>query len=109
MRQLPEEFQGRGSQKGWNFKLRERSGKYAIYEKRSESNIYYEVIAVRVQKAMQAKYPNGTVVDYPEREVYPRDEEFGTYGWSYGSLDESYKKFALLVYNVPDILLESNV
>jgi hypothetical protein len=93
MRQLPEEFKGKGSQKGWDFTLVSRNGKYAIYEKRSESIVYYEVVIIRVRKAASVKYPNGTVVEYPEMESYPRDEDFGTYGWTYGYLDAAQAKF----------------
>jgi hypothetical protein len=93
MRLLPEMFEGTRSQKGWDFKLIDRNGNYAIYQKQSESNIYYKVIVIRVQKAKVAHYPGGRVVDYPETETYPKDEDFGLYGWSYGSLDAAHAKY----------------
>jgi hypothetical protein len=109
MRILNNQFEGRGSQKGWSFTLVTRNDKYAIYEKRSESNVYYEVIMVKFQKARVAKYPDGRVVEYPDMELYPGDEDFGVYGWSYGSLDEASKNFTLLVYNVPDIMMSPEI
>jgi hypothetical protein len=102
MKQLDTQFKGRASQKGWMFKQLVRSSRFAIYEKTSESTVTYEVIEIRVKKATSAIFPDGRMVDYPEQELYPRDEDFGLYGWTYGSKDTAETKFLLLCYNFPE-------
>jgi hypothetical protein len=99
MRRLPEYFSGTRSQKGWEFELVAADGPYAVYKKTSESNVYYETIIIRIQKAKVAHYPDGRVVEYPDQEVYPRDEDFGLYGWTYSTFDAAYEKMVDLVNN----------
>src|SRR5690349_16374091 len=57
-----------------------REGLAAIYELRGAGGIRqgYEVILIKVSKPREifGKW-------YPEREVYPSDEEFGSRAWSY--------------------------
>jgi hypothetical protein len=102
MIELDIQFNGKGSQKGWTFKQLQRSGRIAIYEKRSESTVTYEVINIRVKKAASVKYPNGTIVEYQAREAYPNDEQFGVFGWAYSHLADADKKYWDLIFKVPE-------
>jgi hypothetical protein len=102
MKLLDTEFKGKRSQKRWMFKQLERDGMYAIYEKRSESTVTYEVIEIQFQKAKVVKYPDGRVIEYDDMELYPGDEQFGLYGWAYNDLDAAYRKYLVLYYSVPE-------
>jgi hypothetical protein len=53
-----------------------REKNVAIYEGPRKGE--YEVVIIRVEKArMIAGKP------YPEREIYPKPDQWGTYGWTY--------------------------
>lgn len=62
-----------------------------IYLYQREDNTY-EVFTARVAQA-------GMVfnVEYPEREVYPNNEDFGKSAWCYTNKDQAIRKFNQLV------------
>jgi hypothetical protein len=79
---LPSEFKGRGSQRGYDFRMLERSGDVCLFEKSDEDGKYYEVIVIRKRKG--GKYViGGKDVEFMPKESYPSDEEFGDMGWCY--------------------------
>jgi hypothetical protein len=49
---------------------------------------YYEVFEIRVQPQ---KHLFGTII--PEKEVFPPDEAFGAWAWSFRDFDEAKKHF----------------
>ena len=53
-----------------------RSGKVAIYEGPARGE--YEVVIIRVEKARLIRG-----VPYPDREIYPAPEDWGSDGWTY--------------------------
>lgn len=53
-----------------------RQGRVAIYSGPGRNE--FEVVVIRVEKARLIKG-----IPYPDREIYPSPEEWGTYGWSY--------------------------
>lgn len=61
-----------------------RQGKVALYELYGANEMLYgfEVIVVKIRKA---EHSFGK--DYPEREVYPSNEDWGSFAWSYGRND----------------------
>ncbi len=79
---MPSEFMGRGSQRGWEFKLLSREGNVAMYEKRSDGVVCYEVIRVRFSKG-GVSVIGGVEVVFKAKEVYPSDEMFGVNGYCY--------------------------
>lgn len=89
-------FMGRGSQRGWEFRLVSREGDIAIYEKRDGSSVVYEVIRVRRSKGMVGVI-GGKDVEFKAKERYPSDEGFGTDGFSYGSLGDAMVRYNSLL------------
>jgi len=85
IKQVSVEFDGRGSVKGVKFKQLDRKRKKAIYER---SDGYYGVIIIGIK---EAETIFGT--EYPRREVYPSDEDFGELGWCFRSLKDAQKKY----------------
>jgi hypothetical protein len=69
--------------------LIERNGKVCLYER---SDSYYEVFIVQVSPAVLTfgKF-------YPEREVYPGNDDFGKTAWCFRDKDNAYKQFRRLV------------
>lgn len=78
---------------GFSLEQIKRAGNLAIYRKiKGPEYSGYEVVKVRVCKAKQI---NG--YSYPDREFYPSSEEWGTYGWTYGTLEAAQAKFEALL------------
>ena len=82
--------------RGFCHKLVRRAGFVATYARWRRSNpekvIHYEVIIIRRQKAH-----THNEIEYPEREVYPTSEHWGTYGWTYRDEAQARAKFEALV------------
>jgi hypothetical protein len=79
---------------------RKREGRIAIYELHHPvaGLIGYEVIVIEIRKA-------GEVFgrEYPDREAYPSNEDWGTLGWSYQTRDlaGALKRYATLLAERP--------
>lgn len=93
---LGKEFNGRGSQRDWCFRLIKREGMLAIYEKRNEGSMVYEVVRIKNDKGGMRKLGDSMVVFEP-KERYPSDEAFGVDGWSYGRLVDAEERFYSLI------------
>ena len=63
----------------------------AIYKDRN-SETDYEVVIINIDKTRTIY---GVI--YPEREVYPSPEDWGTYAWSFNSLERALIKFNSLI------------
>ncbi|GDX12091.1 hypothetical protein LBMAG57_38630 [Verrucomicrobiota bacterium] len=73
-----------------NFHYRQftRQNNLAIYEQMKRGKVYsYEVIRIRRRRAVEIK---GSV--YPEREVYPRSEDWGADGFTCCTLTEAHAR-----------------
>ena len=92
MMPLETEFYSRG----FCHKLVRRAGFVATYARWRRSNppgpVHSEVVVIRRQKAH-----THNEIEYPEREVYPSSEQWGTYGWTYQDEDQARAKFEALV------------
>jgi len=78
--------------KGFRFTQRERNDNFAIYLKENnvpiDSPLYYfcyEVIKIRKREAESFKR-FGKSIELPLREVYPTDNHWGLYGWTFEDL-----------------------
>lgn len=74
-----------------------RSGNIAIYHQTEEfdgqqKHRSYEVVKIRIRKPRTL-----FGMEYPLMEVYPKSEDWGTYGWTYPTLEAAEKRFAGLV------------
>ena len=82
--------------RGFCHKLVRRAGFVATYARFRRSDpekvVHYEVVVIRRQKAH-----THNEIEYPEREVYPSCEQWGSYGWTYRLEDEARAKFQALV------------
>lgn len=75
---------------GYNYTQRLRNGYAAIYEQTVASDCkYYEVFAII---RLPEKVIKGKLL--PEREKWPKDEDFGYTAWTKRTLDEAIEKFA---------------
>lgn len=85
-RPLPSEF----SLDGFSFRLLARQGDVVLHEKRKldHSQSHYEVVVVR-------KRPSEVIFGkrQPARELMPRSEDWGTYGWTPGTLELAWQLF----------------
>ena len=73
---------------GFNYTLIRREGRSAIYEQTYTDKIkYYEVftLQVRPKEVIHGK-------EYPEREVFPPDSDFGVIAWSCRALKDAMKR-----------------
>jgi len=98
MQTLPETFDGRADQRGYQFKQIKRTGLVALFEKRNPDHPpgtlpAYEVVIVR--KVAERRFPNGIVT--PAHESMPSPEEWGTSGWSPATLEAAHTRFNALV------------
>lgn len=78
---------------GMELKQIKREGDFAIYSKGKEGKIYgYEVVRIR-------KSPGGEMFGkmIPPGELYPGNEQFGTYGWYFNDLPSADTRFQRLI------------
>jgi len=82
--------------RGFCHKLVRRARFVALYERWRRANpekvIHYEVVVIRLQKAH-----THNEIEYPEREVYPTSEQWGTYGWTCPNEDQARSRFEMLL------------
>ena len=89
---------------GFDYKQVYRDGLWCIFRQTKEGTDIekYEVIKLKVAPAHT--FPNGK--SYPEREVYPGSEEWGTYGWTCADLESAHRRLknqcSLVPPNAPD-------
>lgn len=78
---------------GIAFTRLKRVNRVCLYRREGKSSALptYEVVKLRVLKAGLV---NG--VEYPEREAYPNNEQFGVLGWCFDSLALAEAKFEAL-------------
>lgn len=87
---LKKEFIGRGEVKGFNFKQIFDSKDFYIYQ---VNDRYYEVFKKKIKKC---SYNNRFY------EKYPTANAFGSWAWTYETLDECYNKIKNLGYRIND-------
>lgn len=79
--------------RGFTYTQLKREGLAALYEQCSPGGTpAYEVVHLLVSPAQDILGK-----PYPEREVYPNDEQWGKRGWTYSRLDKAEAAFARLV------------
>jgi len=79
---------------GFAFRLIQRTGDVALFEKRkpAHSRESFEVVIIQ-------KHPAETICgrEYPARESMPPSEAWGTSGWTHTELEDAKRKFRALV------------
>jgi len=88
--------------KGFRFTQRERNDDFAIYIKENnvpiDSPLYYycyELIKIRNREAETFKR-FGKLIQLPLREIYPTDNTWGLYGWTFEDLKSAEAYFIKL-------------
>lgn len=81
---LPTKF----SEKGFTYTQIKRKGNKAIYEQNLRGSKSFEVIFINRHEKYEIA---GNEI--PASETYPSSSSWGTYGWTYMSLDEAIKKY----------------
>lgn len=81
-----------------------RGSRSCIYEQRvSEKTRYYEVFLIRLSQ--EKLLPNGKIL--PVKEKFPADEDFGTWAWTYPTLQAAQRKFNELEGNSTSLHTEA--
>lgn len=96
MKTLPESFE----KKGFLHKQEYRHENVAVYKRwKPDWKPHWETILVRVAPASKFtvdEVKNGQVrtrtIEREEGEVYPSSEQWGTFGWTYGSFEDARAK-----------------
>jgi hypothetical protein len=79
---------------GYTLTQVKRNDTAAIYEKTKPGiKPTWEVIRIRHEKA---KIHPFSKAELPDREAYPRDEEWGTHGWTYTNIEDARTRFETL-------------
>lgn len=74
---------------GFDYSLLLRGKKACVYIQRYDENIiYYEVFIIKIKPERTFK---GRVIE--EGEVFPHNEAFGLWAWTYRSYEKAYQKF----------------
>jgi hypothetical protein len=80
---------------GCHYKLVKRTEKTAMYSQQyiidreiQDKIVGYEIFKIKITPAKEFKG-----VLFPEREQFPRDEDFGQTAWTYSTLETTEKKF----------------
>lgn len=84
----------RFSYDGFAFNLIKRDGDVALFAKRKPNHLFPSFEVVIIQKRPAERICGR---DYPVRETMPTSETWGTYGWTYQTLDSAIVKFFSLV------------
>lgn len=88
MKSIPKEFKKHNI----IFKEITRKNNVAIYSRESNNKIdEYEVIIINTVK--NDWVVNGNVIIAKGSEIYPSNEQWGTFGWTTNSLDRAYEIF----------------
>ena len=80
--------------KGFNYTQVLRGHRSCIYAQEvSPNRTCYEVFLIKVRPKKQITFKNEVTRTFPEREVFPPDEAFGYWAWSYRSYERAFEKF----------------
>jgi len=78
---------------GFDLKQIARQRNWAVYEQSKAGKVTsYELIQIKISKATEI-YGRS----YPDREVYPSNEDWGLLGFTISDKDEALKRLAALV------------
>ena len=80
MKQLQQEFTGKGEVRGFKFKQVQKSNTAYLYEVNSGTTIYYEVF----KRVFNKKY---------KKEVYPLAKHFSIWAWTVMNYEDAKRKF----------------
>jgi hypothetical protein len=86
---------------GYDYRLLERGERSFIYEQWDDEDnfiVAYEVFRLKISKAKEVF---GDIM--PEREVFPGNEDFGVWAWSYRNLEKAYEKYTRLESGEEDL------
>ena len=78
---------------GFEYTLILRTERKCVYRQRVSENLYYFEVFVIRKKPGQIF---GQGREYPQREAFPKNEDFGKSAWTYHKLADALAKFELL-------------
>lgn len=80
---------------GYILKQLQRAEKKALYQ---QGDDHWEVVKIRIKKLYRTCSNESSLIDqgFLSREYYPCSEEWGSYGWTYISLEEAQTKYETL-------------
>lgn len=86
---------------GYEYRLVERGEKAFIYEQWDDEDnftVAYEVFRLKIAKSKEVF---GDIM--PEREVFPGNEDFGVWAWSFSTKERAYEKYNRLESGEEDL------
>lgn len=92
---------------GFDYKLVKKGEKAYIYEQWDDEEkftVAYEVFKIKIEKE---KLVFGDLM--PEREIFPGNEDFGTWAWTYPSLEKAEERFQQVESGQIDEVLDENI
>lgn len=87
---LPEEFIGTSTTKGWSFTRVYESDTLYCYSVNTGSGIHYEVFMRKITPKC-IDFANRIYSESEFKEIYPKDEDFGKWGWTINHISELRK------------------
>lgn len=94
---LPKQFIGVGEVKGFIFTQIASTERAYMYEVREGgSEVWFEVI-IRKTARLLIDFEKRIYSDTKVREIYPKANKFGLYGWTYRKIEDARKKLELLL------------
>ena len=95
MREIPQQY----NKYGFTHTLIERDGNVAIYEQRkpTHTSSYYEVVIIRKRKT-----DNDFAGTKAGDEYLPSTSEWGSYGWSYTSIESAREKMSKIILEMSE-------
>jgi hypothetical protein len=91
LNKLEHNFIGTGQVKGFIFDLADESEKYYIYQVRTpENNIHFEMFEKRTV-SICVDFENRIYSETEFKEIYPKENDFGVWAWTFKTLDECFK------------------
>lgn len=93
MKELEKEFIGGGTVKGFQFRQLHNNGNVYLYEVTTDGgSVHYEVFE-RKENLGGLKVIAGTEVNFEPKVMYPSDNAFGVWAFTYNTLEMAEEKF----------------
>jgi len=85
---IPLNFEGKGSVKGFTFTQVEKSENMYLYKVESDGCTHYELFEIR-KSPVCVDFENRVYSDTEFKEVYPKDNDFGVWAWTFKDLGKA--------------------
>lgn len=102
IKELPEEFEGRGEVSGYTFSLVEKTENGYIYRVKSDNSEHFEVF----KRVTRAEIVNSETMQLSETDFvvsYPRSTVFGISAWTCSSIEKAKERLLKFTKNIEEV------